>query len=292
LSTNIPSDSWTGGHGKGFMGFFGHQNTLASVLLFTLPGVIRTKYKGKSKKDKFFLSVILIFNLLFIILSYSRGVILSILFEVVVFLLLNKKWKVIGISAVALLLVSVTILINPYLNNFTSNILKKDFPEFYSSRMWMWEPSFEAALNGGFTGLGYGISDPNIKPGSIGDHYEGERFVREKGNSVLGLVEETGVIGLLFFILSIVYLILKNWDTRYLMPDKFSSLKNNLPESGIRNPVSSLLIASLSAFILHAQFEAWWVGVGSVQLPLFFIYVGLLINQPITQSSKQTIKTD
>ena len=40
LITNIPSDSWTGGHGKGFMGFFGHQNLLASVLLFTLPSVL------------------------------------------------------------------------------------------------------------------------------------------------------------------------------------------------------------------------------------------------------------
>ncbi len=40
LITNIPSDSWTGGHGKGFMGFFGHQNVLASIILFTVPSVI------------------------------------------------------------------------------------------------------------------------------------------------------------------------------------------------------------------------------------------------------------
>ncbi|OQY70208.1 MAG: hypothetical protein B6D44_16285, partial [Ignavibacteriales bacterium UTCHB2] len=31
LITNIPSDSWSGGNGKGFMGFFGQQNLLASV---------------------------------------------------------------------------------------------------------------------------------------------------------------------------------------------------------------------------------------------------------------------
>ena len=39
LITNIPSDSWTGGHGKGFMGFFGHQNALASIILVTVPSV-------------------------------------------------------------------------------------------------------------------------------------------------------------------------------------------------------------------------------------------------------------
>jgi len=40
----------------------------------------------------------------------------------------------------------------------------------------------------------------------------------------------------------------------------------------------SLLTAALTAFILHAQFEAWWVGVGSVQLPLFLLYIGLTID--------------
>ena len=37
ILTDIPSDSWTGGHGKGFMGFFGHQNLLASVTAFYPP---------------------------------------------------------------------------------------------------------------------------------------------------------------------------------------------------------------------------------------------------------------
>lgn len=37
----------------------------------------------------------------------------------------------------------------------------------------------------------------------------------------------------------------------------------------------AIILSALFAFILHAQFEAWWVGVGSVQLPLFFIYLGL-----------------
>ncbi|MDO8549600.1 MAG: hypothetical protein Q7S39_05545, partial [Ignavibacteria bacterium] len=40
LITNIPADSWSGGNGKGFMGFAGHQNTLASAILFTLPATI------------------------------------------------------------------------------------------------------------------------------------------------------------------------------------------------------------------------------------------------------------
>ena len=39
LIFSIPSQSWSGGNGLGFMGFAGHQNTLAAALLFTLPGI-------------------------------------------------------------------------------------------------------------------------------------------------------------------------------------------------------------------------------------------------------------
>jgi len=48
IITNIPTDTWTGGHGKGFIGFFGHQNLLASVLLFTLPAVFSKLWRPKN----------------------------------------------------------------------------------------------------------------------------------------------------------------------------------------------------------------------------------------------------
>ncbi|MCZ7612765.1 MAG: hypothetical protein M5T52_04270 [Ignavibacteriaceae bacterium] len=104
----------------------------------------------------------------------------------------------------------------------------------------MWEPSYRAAQNGGLTGLGYGMSDPNIKPGSLGDHYEGERFVREKGNSVLALVEETGVVGLVLFLLPIIYLLRKLPDTRYqtLPTGRQVPDYKNLSESDIPHPAS------------------------------------------------------
>ncbi len=100
------------------------------------------------------------------------------------------------------------IFITPPLKNFTEDIINKDFPEFYSSRIWMWEPSYRAAQEGGLIGLGYGMSDPNEKVGGIGDHYEGERFVREKGNSTLALIEETGLIGLILFLFPVFCIVI------------------------------------------------------------------------------------
>jgi len=281
LLTNIPSDSWTGGHGKGFMGFFGHQNLLASVILFTIPSVIDLRTRVKSPKSKVFFYLLITSNLIFLIITYSRASIVSLLFGVIIFLILNRNWRILFYSSIVAVLVFIAILFTPSLNQFADKIIKKDFPEVYSSRIWMWEPSYRAAQNGGLTGLGYGMSDPNIKPGSLGDHYEGERFVREKGNSVLALVEETGVVGLVLFLLPIIYLLRKLPDTRYQtlptgrqVPDYKNLSGIRHPASGIQKLATSIPIASLAALILHAQFEAWWVGVGSVQLPLFYVYIG------------------
>jgi hypothetical protein len=301
ILTNIPSDSWTGGHGKGFIGFFGHQNLLASVLLFTLPSVCSKLWRPKNiehqlplkayslKLTAYYLPLtayclLLTANLLFIILTYSRSALLALILGIIVFLILNKNWKVLSFSFITAAFLAAIIYLIPSVNQFADKILKKDFPEVYSSRLWMWEPSYRAAINGGLIGLGYGVSDPKEKVGGMGDHYEDGRFIREKGNSTLALIEESGLIGLVLFLLPIIYLLIKIPDTRYQVPDEkiLSGIGN--PTSGIqhsvssiKHPVSSILFASIAAFVLHAQFEAWWVGVGSVQLPLFFIYFGLIV---------------
>ena len=93
LITNIPADSWTGGNGKGFMGFFGQQNQLASMVLFTLPSVF-VKLKQQVSSEQLIVnsnvtklkplittnyllltcySLLLVSNLLLLILTYSRA---------------------------------------------------------------------------------------------------------------------------------------------------------------------------------------------------------------------------
>ncbi len=297
LISNIPSDSWTGGHGKSFMGFFGHQNQLGSLLLFTIPAVFLKLWKQdgvnsnqssvngdqltvNSNRIKLklqltthnslltFYSLLLTANLLLLTLTYSRASILSLIFGVILFLILSRNWKVISYGFGIVILFLLINYFTPPLNQFTDKIIKKDFPEFYSSRMWMFEPSYRAAINGGLTGLGYGISHPEIRSGEYSDRFEDGRLIREKGNSILALVEETGLIGLILFTFPLIVMIVKN---KVKLHSNLSLLTTHY----------SLLTAALAAFIFHAQFEGWWVGVGSVQLPLFFLYVGLLV-----QSSK------
>jgi O-antigen ligase len=315
LITNIPSDSWTMGRGYGFGGFFGRQNTLASVLLFTIPGVfaLLAKYNGERIKDKgldakgkeqsaesekiisyqksvngknskrnylllFTYCILLTADLILLVLTYSRASMLSLLIGIGVYLVLSKKWKTILITAITFVSAAAIVISIPSLNKEASGLIDKDFPNFYSSRQWLWEPSLKAALHGGVTGLGYGISDPSIilPEGATGSHYEGKVYEREKGNSTLALIEETGLIGLILFIVPVAFIVKRGCMNAW-MHAKMQPFNHDLILSS-HTAYCSLLTAALASFLIHSQFEAWMVGVGSVQLPLFFFYVGLLVN--------------
>ena len=188
LITNSPSNSWSGGNGLGFMGFAGHQNTLAAAMLFTLPGLLAYKIKDKGTKInvvRIFYFLLLTFNFLLILLTYSRAAILALVIGTITYLIITKSKKILAIlfSSTALLFV-LYFTVSP-LQSSIDSVLNKDGGKILGRRMILWEPSFEAAKLGGVFGLGYGVSAPDIKtPILTGSHYENGRYIREKGNSV------------------------------------------------------------------------------------------------------------
>ncbi len=347
LIFKIPADAWTGGDGKGFMGFASHQNTLGALILFTIPasiwGIIKEvteKAKDKVKvglkfNSKFkiqnskFLLLLLIFSFSFLIITYSRAAMLSLFVAALIYLFIIFKWKFILISSLLLTTVFCLLATLPSLRNDTWSLLKKGYSDPFFTRRILWGPSYKAAIQGGLIGIGYGISDPNIILTGTGSHYtssqsvistegrnplrssvisttdgrrnpqldesthsvisttegrrnppnsaiipseeriqENGRYIREKGNSTLAFIEETGVVGLILFLLPLGYIIYELIRRR---------LKNGVVEN-------ILIFSFIIAFILHAQFEAWWVGVGSIELPLFFMCFGLaaaVISNPL-----------
>ncbi len=277
LLTNIPDNSWTGGHGLGFMGFAGHQNTLASALLFTLPGLLAYKIKNKGTKInviRIFYFLLLTFDFLLLLLTYSRASILALIIGTITYLLITKSIKILSLLFSIFALIFVLYFIVPPLQNSINTLISKDGGSILGRRMILWEPSLEAAKSGGVIGLGYGVSAPNIKaPVLTGSHYENGRYIREKGNSVLAIIEETGLIGLLLFLLPLFYIASK----------LFKSLSQLLTTH------YSLLTAALAAMLIHAQFEAWMVGVGSVQFPLYLLILFLTISIRVDTSLKNKI---
>lgn len=287
---SIPANSWSGGNGLGFMGFAGHQNTLASALLFTLPGAIALSLKQRAvckenfKKYCFIIMfIILLFtlNFLLIIITYSRASVLSLTVGILAFLLITKSKKILAVifSLTAMLLV-LYFTIQP-INDTFNRLLNKDGGNILDRRMILWEPSFEAARLGGFFGLGYGVSSPNIKtPELTGSHYEDGRYIREKGNSVLAMIEETGFMGLVLFLLPVFLLLKKSkiiYSPKGMTSQKLKNDKANNYTSYTCLPVvdpfgvGKVIYCTLISMIIHAQFEAWWVGPGSIHFPLYLI---------------------
>lgn len=278
LLTATPSDAWTGGHGMGFMGFAGHQNTLASALTFTMPGVIYPLVKffsERSIKDEnktikqlsavqlSFFIILLILNVYLILITVSRGAVLMLAVLAVVFVLLNFRVKTIAITMLtAAAMITVLYFSSEQVRNFTF----KTENTIGDRRKININATIEAAENGGLFGIGYGISQTPSDSLTLG-RYSGEdkRFEREKMISSLALIEETGYTGLALFLLPVIFVFIKLFK-RYSETKKNSSSTNNVKRTEI-----AFTLAVLSALIFHAQIEGWWVGVGSIHLPTLFL---------------------
>jgi hypothetical protein len=276
LLTGTPEDAWNVGHGLSFAGFFAHQNVLGMSLMFTLPGVFGLlKFKPKSKPTdnnpnnelqeqtfeksrnakKYFFFILLALNLFLIAISYSRSVILSLSIGFIFYLIITKAYRMlIGISGVFVLTVILYISVAPA-NQFIYKILSKHGWDILATRTYLWGPSYEAARIGGVNGIGYGMSAPGIYLSGTEDiAISQEHYYREKGNSALALIEETGLIGIL-----ILFILICLW-----FRISFEARKYNY---------DAILISLVFTFIVQSNFEGW-VGGGS---PLLQIFIPILI---------------
>lgn len=303
LIFNIPETAWTGGNARGFMGFTSHQNTLGALILFTSPSVIELFWKAlRSKGNSQFSNLnsqflfpffLLFFSFYLLVLTYSRASITSFLILIIILLLLyaTKAALIGGGALIALLLIALVLF--PDLRSNIKNLLLKDTGSITDTRTPLWKASYNAALEGGIIGLGYGVSHPEIKSGGVGDHFENGRFVREKGNSILAMIEEVGIIGLILFLFPII-LVVKRFIEYFRKNGRRGEWENGgVPKSQSptlrfsRSPFHPfsfsplhvpILIAFIFAAAFHAQFEAWWTGTGSPLLMIFLTCLLLIDN--------------
>lgn len=280
LITSSPPEAWTGGHALGFMGYAGHQNTLASALVFTIPAVLYpllrefagkvwNVYKGSAGFKKMpaskiiFLLTLLALNLFLIVISVSRGAVLTLILMILVYVMLGFNFKT---SAGIILLFTSVLVVLFYTSRPVNEFTFKTENTIGDRRKINIKETIEAAKNGGLTGIGYGISRTPPDSLTLGRiRGDDKRFDREKMISSLALVEETGIIGLLLFILPVIY-VLNLLAKRY-----YAALKEKGINKFILRSDTSIVISVLIALIFHAQIEGWWVGVGSIHLPLFYL---------------------
>ncbi len=159
------------------------------------------------------------------------------------------------------------------INQTIYKVLSKHGWDILATRAILWEPSYEAAKLGGVTGIGYGMSASGIYVYEAEDlSKDQENYYREKGNSTLAIIEETGLIGIV-----IVFSLFFVWFR------KTFECKQN---------IADLILLSLTfGFIVQSNFEGW-IGGGSPILQLFIpliIYTVLIksiIINPLDSSVK------
>lgn len=131
--------------------------------------------------------------------------------------------------------------------------------DVFFSRQGPWEESYEAAKEGGVIGLGYGVTYGayDFSPGLTAVNYG-----REKGNTQMAVVEETGLVGLALYLVLIASLF-REILTGYA----------RARTQGYRTMLG-IVIGTLFGLTVHSVFEAWWVAPGSVEFGTFWAIAG------------------
>jgi len=265
LIFHYPPNSWSGGNSKGFMGISTHQNTLGALIFFSMMGIYDKFYELKKSPTKLLIMkfIGLLFVLFFLLsLTHSRiSILVSILlFFVFIFLQIIKARSKKSLLLVTSIVVAIFILV--FLDSF-KDLVYKHSDNFLSTRVGLLTDSYYASLESPVIGIGYGVSSSKVKGiGNFFDLGNIKYFIREKGSGVLALIEEVGVIGLILFLVPFVMIIRYSFSFK----DKFDDM-------------TILLLIFLIGCFIHAQFEAWWVGPGSVFLPLYFFYNGFILSK-------------
>ena len=272
LFTKIPHDYWAG-YGFGLKSFFGHQNALASLIIFTIPGIFFLPLKDR--RIRLIVTMILSFlNVYILILTHSRTSIAILFLSVLLFTLLSRRFKVFVLVILILTSVTTFYLVNKNFRGIINNYVFKTEVSLLDRKMPVFSASYNAARHGGWNGLGYEVSDSTVLSGlqyNVHYRYYHFRLMREKGVSIFALIEETGWIGLILFLLFVGYLF-------YL---------SILTYLNTMDWTSALMICILFGMCLHAQFEGWWLTVSSVRFPLFMGLAGIAIGKFRIDSEKK-----
>jgi O-antigen ligase len=120
--------------------------------------------------------------------------------------------------------------------------------------------SYKAAVEGGLLGLGYGVS---FGAGKFAGGLTAVGYGREKGNTQLAIVEETGLVGLFLYAL-LVFSLFTNVLTAYRRVGHKSE-----------KALMAVLLGALTGSMVQSFFEAWWVAPGSPESAYFWALAGV-----------------
>jgi len=262
-----------------YQGAAGGPNVLGVLAASATPVVIWCLYRDWSKNSRRLLWLgVFCFFLVALYLSNSRAAYL--LFAAIAagcIFALRPTTALPILLAIGVTVLSVALVDPEFTDSFVERNVYKYSDEgeggVFANREREWEESYNAAVDGGWVGLGYGVSTgDSIFFGG----YTAVGYGREKGNSQLAVVEETGIVGLALLLLLISTIFLEIWTA-------FRRCRNRDQRMQL-----GLVLGGFIGSTLHAIFEAWWVAPGSVEFAYFWAIAGVGLGLAHTIRERRT----
>jgi O-antigen ligase len=249
-----------------YRGLTGNSNMLGSLMFMITPLLLWKVHSTRGRK-RFVWAALLAVTLIMLALSVARSSILAILLMAGVYglaLPLARRTSIAFFGGLGI--VTAFLMMPGTLGQIESRYVRKNVAaqssQILFSREGPWEVSVAMAKQGGLFGAGYGVS---INGGEFSGGLTTFGYGREKGNTQLAIVEETGIVGLALYMLIVVSLVARLWKA-------FSA-------AGDRNlrALIGIVTGSIVGELVIGAFEAWWVAPGSPESIWFWAMVGVAL---------------
>lgn len=248
--------------GNFYQGLVNGSNMLGSLMYMSAPIVFWRLYVdwGNIRRRRC-LILLCISSFVIIYMTHSRSSLLVALTILGGVLLSLKVKKQIMIAYFAVLLFTLgSLIFHEEGSSIIQQLLYKNSETIIFSRLDPWSKSLEKAILGEWIGGGYGVSigDDSWKGGSFTSFGYG----REKGNTQMAIIEETGVVGLVLYVMMLCSLF-------FYLFTKFLTIVDKDTRTAL-----GIFMGALTGMVLQTVFEAWWVAPGSPESPLFWALAG------------------
>lgn len=260
-----------------YFGLSGSPNNFGFLTAVVTPLIIWQSYRAKENKRLFLIWIFfLILDIYFLLSSYSRSSISTALCVLLFFSLSLSLSKKIIFFLCSFLILFIALLLMPiqyFEKAIFAHVVKYSANnQILISRTSVWQKSYQQALKGGIIGGGFGATIGDKKFFSHGLRASNGDYGREKGNSQFAIVEETGIVGLMFFLTILVLFY------NYAIPCYRRLIGHNKVLMG-------LLLGVISGLLLESLVEAWWDSLGP-EVICFWTFVGIVIGIVFLEKNK------
>jgi|GEM_PF-1030494 len=275
LGLHSPTD---GNYYHGAMMTRAASNIFGFMMAASLPFFLWTTYeKWDRKAERFVWLATVAVMVFFTFFSMSRASITMVFTIMLCFFLSLQSSKKVKLLSCAIFVAVGALIFSPavttklvnlvggyvYKGNLQSSHQGEALMSIFSSRTALWQSSYVGAVEGGWSGLGFGAcylkENFNLTQGLTTAGY-----AREKGNSQLAIIEETGLIGFSLYLILLAYLI-----------SRFIRLYITV-QSRDQRVLVAILAGSFLGMLLQSVFEGWWYAPGAPEFGYFWLLVGIM----------------